>query len=493
MAPVSSHKYDYDMLVIGGGSGGMGASRRAAQYGKKVAVIEGSGVLGGTCVNVGCVPKKVMWYTADIADKLRAAKEYGFSVDPNFSFSWPEIKKRRDAYIHRLNGIYEKNLGNDGVEYISGRARFAGPNELIVKELDGGKERTISAERICIAVGGRPGKIDVEGADYGINSDGFFLLEDLPKRVVVVGAGYIAVELAGVLHTLGAETHILIRHDNFLRTFDPIIYETLIKHMEHTGIHIHRKTNVKKVVHREGVSVDQVDTTREVPMTVHTDSGAPIDAECLLWAIGRDPETDTLGLDKVPEIKLDKKGQIEVDEYQETALKHISALGDVDGKAPLTPVAIAAGRRLANRLYGGEAGKKLGIKLDFNNIPSVIFSHPTCGSVGLTEPEAREKYGDDQVKVYKSNFTAMYFAVFSKQEDKEPTAYKLVCVGEEDKVVGLHIIGQGSDEIMQGFAVAIKLGATKKDFDDTVAIHPTSGEELVTMPNKPAAKWEPSS
>jgi glutathione reductase (NADPH) len=414
-----------------------------------------------------------MWYTADICEKLKAAKEYGFTVNQDFKFSWPEIKKRRDAYIHRLNGIYEKNLNNDGVEYISGRARFAGPNELTIQELDGG-ERTVTAERICIAVGGRPGEIDIEGAKYGIDSDGFFRLEELPKRVVVVGAGYIAVELAGIFHTLGAEVHILIRHDNFLRTFDPIIYETLIKHMEHTGIKIHRKTNATKVVHREGIAVDKVDHAREIPMTVHTDKGETIDAECLLWAIGRVPETDTLALDKVPGIKLDKQGNIEVDEYQETAVKHISAIGDVQGKAPLTPVAIAAGRRLSNRLFGGEKGQKLGIKLDYDNIPSAIFSHPTCGSVGLTELEARKKFGDENVTIYKSSFTAMYFSVFEKQEDKEPTAYKLVCAGKEEKVVGLHMIGQGSDEIIQMAGVAVKMGATKAQFDDTVAVHPTS-------------------
>jgi len=479
MAPTSKPQYDYDMLVIGGGSGGMGASRRAAQYGKKVAVIESSGVLGGTCVNVGCVPKKVMWYTADIAEKLKAAKEYGFDVDAEkVNFKWPEIKKRRDAYVHKLNGIYERNLQNDKVDYISGRARFSGPNELVIQENNGG-ERKVTAEYICIAVGGRPSEINVEGAKYGIDSDGFFRLEEMPKSVAVVGAGYIAVELAGIFHTLGVETHILIRHDNFLRPFDPIIYETLIKHMEHTGIHVHRKTNVTKV--ESSTPVDKVDHTKPFPMTVHTDQNDKLDVECLLWAIGRTPETDKLGLENVPEIKLDDKGQIIVDEYEETAYKHIFAIGDVQGKAPLTPVAIAAGRRLANRLFGGEEGKKLGIKLDYDNIPSVIFSHPTCGSVGLTEPEARKKFGDANIKVYKSNFTAMYFSVFSKQEDKEPTAMKMICTGEDEKVVGIHMIGQGSDEMTQGFAVAVKMGARKRDFDDTVAIHPTSAEELVTM------------
>lgn len=320
----------------------------------------------------GCVPKKVMWYTADIAEKLHAAKEYGFTIPGEPSFSWPEIKKRRDAYVHRLNGIYEKNLQNDKVDYIAGRARFAGPHELIVQELEGGKERRVTGEYICIAVGGRPSTIEVPGAKYGIDSDGFFRLKEMPKKVVVVGAGYIAIELAGIFHTLGAETHLLIRHDNFLRTFDPIIYETLIKHMEHTGIHVHRKTNVTKV--ESSVPIEQFDHTQPTPITVHTDKNDKLDVECLLWAIGRTPETDTLGLEHVPNIKLDKKGDIEVDEYQNTAYEHISAIGDVQGKAPLTPVAIAAGRRLSNRLFGGEKGAKMGTKLDYDNIPSVIFS-----------------------------------------------------------------------------------------------------------------------
>ena len=285
-------------------------------------------------------------------------------------------------------------------------------------------------------------------------------------------------KLICVLRLTGVETHILIRHDNFLRTFDPIIYETLIKHAEKTGIKIHRKTNVTKV--ESSTPVEQADTTKPVPMTVHTDKGEKLEVDCLLWAIGRDPDSDTLNLKSVPRVELDKKGYIQVDKYQNTGYDHIYAIGDVQGKAPLTPVAIAAGRRLANRLFGGEQGKKLGDYLDYDNSPSVVFSHPTCGSVGMTEPEAREKYGD-KVKVYSSEFTAMYFSVFEHQEEKEPTAYKLICVGEEERVVGIHMIGLGSDEITQGFAVAVKMGATKKDFDDTVAIHPTSSEELVTM------------
>lgn len=313
-----------------------------------------------------------MWYTADIAEKLKHAKEYGFDIKGDPTFNWPIIKKRRDDYVHKLNGIYERNLEKDKVDYIPGKARFAGPHELVVKPLDGGEERSITAEYICVAVGGRPSTIEVDGAQYGIDSDGFFRLKELPKKVVVVGAGYIAIELAGVFHTLGAETHILIRHDHFLRPFDPIIYETLMKHMEHTGIHIHRKTNVTKV--ESSTPIEQFDHTMPTAMTVHTDTGEKIDAECLLWAIGRTPETDKLALENVPDIRLDKKGDIEVDEYQNTGYEHISAIGDVQGKEPLTPVAIAAGRRLSNRLFGGEAGKKLGTKLDYENVPSVIFS-----------------------------------------------------------------------------------------------------------------------
>ena len=305
----------------------------------------------------------------------------------------------------------------------------------------------------------------------GINSDGFFELEKQPKKVALVGAGYIAVELAGMFHHLGTETHLFIRHDKFLRTFDPIISDKITAEYERQGIHIHKNSTQTKVEKgdKEGwLKLHYTDS--------NTKSGV-LDLDCLLWAIGRSPEVEDLNL-SVTGVEQTEKGHILVDDYQNTSVDNIYALGDVCGKAELTPVAIAAGRRLGDRLFGGAQHKNA--KLDYTNIPSVVFAHPEAGSIGLTEPQAREKYGDDNVKLYKTEFTALYYSMMEANE-KGPTAYKLIVTGKEEKVVGLHILGAGSGEMLQGFGVAIKMGATKKDFDSCVAIHPTSAEELVTL------------
>ncbi|GJJ12227.1 hypothetical protein Clacol_006468 [Clathrus columnatus] len=456
--PTSS---SYDFLVIGGGSGGMGCARRAASYGKKVAIIEADPYLGGTCVNVDV---KVMWHAADVAEKIRAGEAYGFPGHSSVTFDWASFKVKRDAYIKRLNGIYDNNLVKDHVDHYHGKAIFIDPRTIEITRDDNTKY-TLQSDNICVAVGGRPtvpSESEIPGAHMGVTSDGFFDLEHQPKRVAVVGAGYIAVELAGIFHTLGSETHLLIRHQKVLRTFDPVIQDTLTNWMAHTGIKIHTGTQVTKVDGQKGG-----------PLTIHTNNGGMIEVDTLLWAIGREPKTDSLGLERA-NIKTDTRGNIIVDEYQNTSTSGITAVGDVIGKALLTPVAIAAGRRLANRLFGPPEFAK--DKLDYTNIPTVVFSHPTIGTVGLTEPEAREKYGD-AVKIYKSSFRALYFSVLP-EDHKEPSVYKLIVVGPEERVVGIHIIGLGSDEVMQGFAVAVKMGATKKDLDDTVAIHPTSGEGL---------------
>ncbi|CAE6426710.1 unnamed protein product [Rhizoctonia solani] len=474
MPPVDRPKQDrYDYIVIGGGSGGSGTSRRAAKYGKKVALIEATTKPGGTCVNVGCVPKKIMWHAADTSERLRAAADYGFAAATTANattkpaFDWANFKLKRDAYIKKLNGIYDSNWNKEGIEHIHGYARLTGPNSVEVTSADGSKKE-IEADQICVAVGSYPivpPEEKIPGASLGITSDGFFELDHLPKRVAVVGAGYIAVELAGILNTLGSETHLLIRHDKFLRTFDPILGDTLMDWMGQTGLNVHKKTQITKVDGQPGG-----------PLTITTDTGKSFEVDTLIWAIGRRSSTKDLGLDKAG-VKTNRKGDIIVDDYQQTNVPSITAIGDVQGKALLTPVAIAAGRRLSNRLFGPPQFKE--DKLSYENIPTVVFSHPTIGTVGLTEPEAREKYGD-QVKIYKSSFKALYYSMIPEGH-KEPTAYKLVCVGPEEKVVGIHIIGLGSDEVMQGFGVAVKMGATKKDLDDTVAIHPTSAEELVTM------------
>ncbi|KAL8293153.1 hypothetical protein RQP46_000847 [Phenoliferia psychrophenolica] len=470
----------YDLVVIGGGSGGLGAARRAAQYGAKVAIVEETWRLGGTCVNVGCVPKKIMWHAADLREKLHQAAAYGFKGVTNDQIDWPTIKDKRDKYIERLNGIYERNVANDKVTKLTGRARFVDATTVSVSptypadKASGGsdKERILTADRIVIAVGGKPtAPTDIEGYQLGFDSDGFFDLKDLPKRVVVVGAGYIAVELAGIFNALGSETHLVIRKDKVLKAFDPLLQETLQAQMTKVGIKIHTQSKVAKIT----TSVPSPDLTQPFPKTVTLDSGLELGADAVLFAIGRHSLTDDLGIENVG-VKLEKNGDVVVDEYQTTNVPNIFAIGDVQGKELLTPVAIAAGRRFANRIYGGVEGDKL----DYNNVPTVVFSHPTIGTVGLTEPQARGKYGDSDIKIYKSTFTSMYFSMMDA-DHKEPTAYKLVVQGKNEKVVGLHLIGVGSDEMLQGFAVAIKMGATKKDFDDTVAIHPTSSEEVVTM------------
>lgn len=469
MPPVDRPTVDrYDYICIGGGSGGVASSRRAASYGKKVALIEVSPHLGGTCVNVGCVPKKIMWHAADMADRLRhAADGYQFRGVPEPNFDWRTFKLQRDAYIRKLNNIYENNLEREKVEHHPGYASFVGKDAIEVIKPNGEKY-VMHADHITIAVGGCPvipSNEKIPGASLGIDSDGFFELEDRPKHVAIVGAGYIAVELAGVLNALGSETHLIIRKDKVLRSFDPTLHDILTPWMEHTGIKIHKHSNVTKVEGEKGQT-----------LTVHTDKEGAIEVDCLLWAIGRRSNTESLGLQDVG-VEIDRKGDIVVDDYQNTSTKGIYAIGDVQGKALLTPVAIAAGRRLSNRLFGPEKFK--GDKLSYNNIPTVVFSHPPIGTVGLTEPEARQLYGDD-VKIYKSSFRSLYFSQID-EEHKEPTVYKLIVVGEEERVVGVHMIGQGSDEALQGFAVAVKMGARKKDLDDTVAIHPTSAEELVTM------------
>ncbi|KAJ8093053.1 Glutathione reductase [Marasmius tenuissimus] len=465
----TTEKYDY--VVIGGGSGGSGTSRRAASYGKKVAIIEVTDAPGGTCVNVGCVPKKIMWHAADLREKIMYhAKGYKLEGLPSApKFDWSSFKTQRDAYIRRLNGIYHNNWNREGIELHHGYGRLTSKNTVEVTLPEGKGKYTLNADQICIATGGSPTiptEEQIPGASLGIDSDGFFALEEQPKRVAVVGAGYIAVELAGVFNALGSETHLIIRGETVLRTFDPSLQEALTPWMEHSSVKIHKSSKVVKVEGQKGQT-----------LTVETDKGEKVEVDTLLWAIGRHPCTKDMGLEEAG-VKLDEKGDIVVDEYQTTSVPNITAIGDVQGKALLTPVAIAAGRKLSNRLFGPEKFKD--DKLSYEDIPTVVFSHPTIGTVGLTEPEARKKYGDDAVKIYKSNFKALYFSMI-EEDHKEPTMYKLVCVGPEERVVGVHILGLGSDEVMQGFAVAVKMKATKKDFDATVAIHPTSAEELVTM------------
>ncbi len=447
----------FDLIVIGAGSGGIAAARRASLYGARVAIIE-SGRLGGTCVNVGCVPKKVMWNAANLAHSLEMAEDYGFSITRQ-GYNWSKMKKKRDAYIGRLNDIYQRNLDLDEIKIFQGHGKFIDAHTVEVIS-DSGSEQ-IEAKHILIATGGRPAVPDIKGAEYGITSDDFFDLEEMPERVVVVGAGYIAVELAGVLNMLGSRVIMMLRKEAFLRSFDASLRESLMEEMLNSGVNILGSTQVKCIEMTDDGLIDVVTSNnRKIE-----------DNNCLIWAIGRNSNTDSIGLDRTG-IQVTKEGFIETDELQNTSVKGIYAVGDITGRAALTPVAIAAGRHLAERLFNN----KPDAKLDYSNIPSVIFSHPPIGTVGLTEGEAREQYGE--VKVYQSRYTNMLHAL---SEHKKRSSIKMITAGAKEKIVGIHIIGEGADEMLQGFAVAVKMGACKSDFDSTVAIHPTASEELVLL------------
>ncbi|KNE84966.1 glutathione-disulfide reductase [Aggregatibacter aphrophilus] len=451
----------YDYIAIGGGSGGIASVNRAASYGKKCAIIEAKH-LGGTCVNVGCVPKKVMFYGAQIAEAINHyAPDYGFDVDVK-EFDFAKLVESRQAYISRIHTSYDNVLAKNNVDVIRGFAKFVNKNTLEVTFADGTTEQ-VTADHILIATGGRPSIPAVKGAKYGIDSNGVFALTELPKRAAVVGAGYIAVELAGVLNSLGVETHLFVRKHAPLRNFDPMMAETLIESMQQEGITLHTHAIPKEVVKNTDGSV-----------TLNLEDGRAQRVDCLIWAIGREPATDKINLQAVG-VETNERGFIKVDKYQNTNVPGIYAVGDIiEGGIELTPVAVAAGRRLSERLFNNKPNEHL----DYRLVPSVVFSHPPIGTVGLTEPQAIAQYGAENVKVYKSSFTSMYTAV---TQHRQACRMKLVCVGKEEKIVGLHGIGFGVDEMIQGFAVAIKMGATKADFDNTVAIHPTGSEEFVTM------------
>lgn len=445
---------DYDFIVIGGGSGGLAAAKRASGHGAKAVVIERDR-LGGTCVNRGCVPKKIMFNAASIADALHDARDYGFDITAH-DFNWPTLKRARDAAIRRLNDIYRRGLLAEGVAEISGAARFIDPHTV---EVGGTRLR---ADHVLIAAGARRVVPPIPGAELGITSDGFFELETQPRSAVIVGSGYVAVELAGVLNRLGTDVTLLLRGETLLARFDASLRDVLLEEMQKDGINVMTSTRVAGI-EREASG-----------LTVNLEHGQRLaGVETLIWAVGRRANTTDLGLERTG-VALDRDGFVETDEFQNTSVRGIYAIGDVTARLALTPVAIAAGRRLADRLFGGQPQARL----DYTNVPTVIFSHPPIGTVGLTEQEARSLYGVDEVKVYQTRFTSMYYAIPAR---RQPTLMKLVTVGEREKIVGCHLIGRGVDEIVQGFAVALKMGATKADLDNTVAIHPTSAEELVTM------------
>jgi len=455
MPPVPSSKH-FDYLVLGGGSGGIASARRAAEFGIKVGLIE-SDRLGGTCVNVGCVPKKVMYYAANLREELmHDARDYGVEVQQEVGMDWGKLVEKRDAYVERLNGIYQRNLDLSGVEVIRGWGKFVGEKKVIV---DG---TIYSADHILVAVGGKPVLPAIPGAEHGITSDGFFQLKDKPSRAVVVGAGYIAVEMAQIFAGLGSNTTLAIRGQTVLRNFDTLISDAVTEEVVHSGVDIKR-----------GVQVATVKKTSEGVVVALNNGEVLPPADVLLWAVGRSPNTEGLGCKEI-NMSLDTQGNIVVDDFQNTNIAGVYALGDVAGKALLTPVAIAAGRRLAHRLFDNQPN----LKLDYSNIPSVVFSHPPVGTIGLTEKEAAQQFGEENITVYETKFSPMYHAMTTR---KQNTVMKLICKGEDQVVVGLHMMGRGCDEMLQGFGVAVKMGATKSDFDSCVAIHPTSSEEFVTM------------
>jgi glutathione reductase (NADPH) len=406
-------------------------------------------------VNLGCVPKKVMWNAAQIAETLHDAAGYGFDVSIG-RHDWSALKQRRDAYVARLNDIYERNLAARDVQLLRGHARLLDTHSLQVGE------RRLSAAAIVLATGGRPLLPQVPGATLGMSSDGFFDMHERPASVAVVGAGYIAAELSGIFHALGCATTLIMRHERILRHFDAMLGEGLMQIMRDEGI-----TQVTAAV--------PAGLTRDAQGRLYLSSEdgrrfGPFDA--LIWAVGRAPATFGMGLDSAG-VALDAFGHVQVDAYQCSNVPHIYAIGDVTQHAGLTPVAIAAGRRLADRLFGGQSERRL----DYENIASVVFSHPPVGTVGLSEADARARYGD-AVQVFTTGFVPMYHAL---TERKPRAQMKLVTLGREQRIVGIHVIGAGADEMLQGFAVALRMGATKRDFDDTVAIHPTSAEEFVTL------------
>ena len=446
----------YDYIAIGGGSGGIASINRAASYGKKCAIIEAD-QLGGTCVNLGCVPKKVMWYGAQVAEAIhKYAPDYGFDIEVK-GFDFQKLVNSRQQYIENIHRAYDNNLAKNGVEVIKGFAKFVDTNTV---EVNG---EHITADHILIATGGHPILPDIKGAEYGIDSDGFFALNQLPKRVAIVGAGYIAVEIAGVLNSLGAEVHLYVRQHSPLRSFDHTMVEALLIEMEQDGVQLHTNTTLTEVNKNEDGCLE-----------LFTKDGSLDTVDCLIWAIGRAPSTDGINL-QVTGVETTDTGKIKVDKFQNTNVDGIYAVGDIiENSVDLTPVAIAAGRRLSERLFNNKPDEHLNYEL----IPTVIFTHPAIGTIGLSEIDAVTHHGKDNIKCYVSSFTSMYSAV---TQHRQKCTMKLVCLGDDEKVIGLHGIGYGVDEMIQGFAVAIKMGATKADFDNTIAIHPTGSEEFVTM------------
>lgn len=443
----------FDLIVLGAGSGGIAMAIRAAHHGAKVAVVD-AGPIGGTCVNVGCVPKKAMWLAAELADAQALAREVGFAVSPG-ALDWEAFVARRSGYIENIHAGYRRRFADLGIHLVGAYGRFLAPNRVAAGE------RELSAAHVLIATGAQPRRLAIPGGELGIDSDGFFALRACPRRVAVVGSGYIAAELAGVLRGLGAEVALFARGERLLRSFDADLGDALAQAMRAQGIEVAlERRPVAAIETANGYALD------------FADAGRAGGFDALLWAVGRVPRTAHLGADAI-ELALDARGHVITDEWQNTSVRDVYAVGDVTGHIALTPVAIAASRRLADRVFGGVADAKL----DYANIPTVVFSHPPLGTVGLSEAAARKHYGE-AVRVHRASFRPMLGGLAGREQT---TSMKLVCVGADERIVGIHLFGAAADEILQGFAVALKMGARKADLDATVAIHPTSAEELVLM------------
>lgn len=480
----------YDLFVIGGGSGGIACARRAASWGARVALGEYK-ALGGTCVNVGCVPKKIMWNAANLyASLANDMAQYGIEYETTPGgdkgenkkrFNWNLLKKKRDGYVLRLNGIYQQNLRNSKVDFYRGYCSFLGPHKIHIATLQDSPEvqdlssttkttntTIITADHVLVTAGGEPAMLDIPGHEHTINSDGFFQLEHQPNKAGVIGAGYIAVEMTGIFHALGTDTHLFVRREMALRKFDKMLSTNLHQDMIHHGIHVHPQS-VPKSISKDPSSGQ---------LTLHLENGDTYGGfDVLLVAAGRTPLSKGLRTDDIG-LKLTSHSHIKTDEYQNTNIQGIYALGDVVGQVELTPMAIAAGRRLADRLFG----KISSAKADYHDVPTVIFTHPPIGTVGLTEEDAINKYGKDHLKIFTNSSVNLYYAPFDTDPASKPrTHMKLITILPDLKIVGAHVYGMGADEMIQGFGVAIKMGATKMNFDDCVAVHPTAAEEFVTM------------
>tara|TARA_R110002072_G_scaffold204033_2_gene362085 strand:- start:16525 stop:17874 length:1350 start_codon:yes stop_codon:yes gene_type:complete len=442
--------YNYDLFVIGAGSGGVRAARMSASYGARVAIAEDR-YLGGTCVNVGCVPKKLFVYASHVSEEIHNAKGFGWEIN-HTTFDWSTLIKNKNTEIQRLNGVYKNLLDNAGVETINGRATIVDAHTV---EIDG---KHYTAEKLLIATGGWPSVPDIPGKEHIISSNEAFFLDSLPEKIIIVGGGYIAVEFAGIFNGLGVETTLLYRGPLFLRGFDQDLRFMLAEEMQKKGIKIKFNANISKI-----------DKTND-NLIATLDDDTQLDAGQIMYATGRKPMTDNLGLEQVG-IELDEKKAIKVNTDYQTNVSSIYAIGDVTDRINLTPVALAEGMVLAKRFFANEQKS-----VDYSDIPTCVFSQPNLGTVGLTEEEAREKYSD--IDIYKSKFTPMKYSL---SDNDEKTIMKMIVDKETDRVVGVHMLGPDAGEIIQGIGIAMKAGASKRDFDSTIGVHPTAAEEFVTM------------